>query len=479
VLLGLAEKIWKKNSSKIDLICSHSHLLQGEGFITDLSIDSNGNKEITLKAPDDLSLAYGAAQLSLNLRNGFVLDTLGKKTPSFPLRPLWLNQKRILKVSNDFSITFPHYEIIEKNCIDAIEYGFNCIVFGSLSKHGQSPTVDFADFIEACQIVKSYGLKVMIAPSFVGSDASPGFIDFKPLEPLIECSDYVFWQSLYAHPTFDSNQAYQDLTYFELLLKEVFYLESIIDKNIIYYLPPVEAYLSKQTKWLDDLSNEVGPKTILSFSATNGEPSSSHLAPHPFFTELRRSFDSSSTPLLPIFHIGFEGYKNIFSFLSLEKILPYLTRHSFVGIITISSFIPEKDTLLSAGLWCIAQALWHRRVPILLFEAWQRATFPQKNFHELMKVLKEAEYVLHEMQALKEVAHLRENMTHDTMKTHVDHVAAFLSHIYNKRILPSGFFDEVKPQLQQIAQSLSVNLPQLFQDPPSITPSFLLRNRSH
>jgi hypothetical protein len=476
---NLVEKIWDNTSLKVDLNCILSDHLEDESFISHLSLITDNKKEITLKAKNEISLAYGASQLLFHLKNGFTSDVLGKKTAQFNLRPLWLTQKRLLKVSDDFSITFPHFESIEKNCIEAIKYGFNAIVFGSLSKHGQSPTVDILDFLESCKIVKSYGLKVIVAPTFVGSNACPGFIDLKPLEPLLECADYVFWQSLYFMPTFDSEISFQDLTYFELLLKEVLYLENSINKKLIFYLPPIDTYLSKQVQWLDQLSNEIGPRTILSFSAVNGDPGSSHLAPHPYFTELRRSFDSSSTKLLPIFHIGFEGFKNIFSFLSLEKILPYLIRHTFVGMVTITNFIPEQDTLLSAGLWCIAQALWHRRVPILLFESWQRALFPEKNFHELMKVLKEAEYVLHELQSLKEVVHLRENMSHDTLKMHVDHLATFLNHIYNKRILPLGFFDEVKPHLQQTAQSLSVSLPQLFQDNPSITPSFLLRGRSH
>ncbi len=476
---NLVEKIWDNTSLKVNLNCILSDQLEDESYVSYLSLIKGEKKEITLKAKNEISLAYGASQILFHLKNGFILDVLGKKKPHFNIRPLWLTQKRLLKVSDDFSLTFPHFESIEKNCIEAIKYGFNAVVFGSLSRHGQSPTVDTADFLHACKIVKSYGLKIIVAPSFVGSNACPGSIDLKPLEPLLEYADYVFWQSLYSHPTFDSEASFQDLTYFELLLKEVWYLEKNINKKLIFYLPPIETYLNKQVKWLDQLRNEVGSSTILSFSATNGDPGSSHLAPHPYFTELRRSFDSCSTPLLPIFHIGFEGFKNIFSFLSLEKILPYLTRHEFVGMITITNFIPEHDTLLSAGLWCIAQALWHCRVPILLFEAWQRATFPEKNFHELMKVLKEAEYVLHELQALKEVVHLRENMSHDTLKMHIDHLATFLNHIYNKRILPLSFFDEVKPHLQQIAQSLSVSLPQLFQDPPSITPSFLLRARSH
>ncbi len=473
------QSLWQNEPINVDIkYLLNEEFESNEGYEVKFSAFSEIKKEITIKAKKPLSLAFGASQLKVNLKNGFLADSLGYKSPYFSLRPLWVPQKRLLKLSNDFLIAFPSLDTIDELCLDAIEYGYNALIFGSLSKHGQNLTDENDDILLALQQVKNYGLKVILAPGFMGQEAFSINLNLRPLLDIQDSFDYILWQSLYLHPTFDQHPSCEDLTLFEIILKELKVLEIAFKNKLIYFLPTNETYINKQVSWLDQLLSESSNQTILSFSAFQGDPGSSHRPPHPYFSKLRKVVNPSFTSLLPIFQISFEGYEQIFSFLSLEKILPYLTRHSFLGVITITNSIPLKNSLLAAGLFCMAQCLWHRKTPILIFEAWQRANLPNINFHELMKVHKEAEYVLHEIQMLKDLIHLRENYPHEMLKMHVNHLVSFLNYIFSKRVMPPSFFEEVKAHLQQTAQGLAITLPSLFEEHSSILPSFLLKGKT-
>lgn len=458
-------------SREVKLSTITSSSLGDESFSTSLCSNT-----ITIKGKNSLSLGYGCTQVERALKSGFIIDTLGELSPKYPLRPLWISQTVATIFNSDFSIALPDRSVLEELCIEAIACGYNALVMGSLSVVGSDMPFSTDLFEESCNTIRRYGLKIILAPNFVGTLSCPNndsFLDMlSPLKALMSYVDILFWQSLYDHPFFDDAQ---DSTCFELLVLEMKKLEKISTKPLIYYLPPVEHLLSKQSTWIQALQDVAGSAITLSFSAMNGPPKETHLAPHPLFTSLRSSQDVSSTPLLPIYSMGLEGYEHIFALSSFEKILPNLTKHPFAGMLIMTPSLPKRTTLLYGGLWLAGQSLWHRKNPHLLLENWLRSE--QYSVYDMHKAIKEGEYVALEINSLKDLIRFRENIPHDSFRIHIEHLVSFLNHLYHKQILPPEFFSEVKPQLTYAASSLAVSIPTLFQE--STSTANLLKNRIH
>ena len=249
-----------------------------------------------LRADNPLGAVFGISQLNIGSKSGHLAEFLGNQQPRYPIRPLWVRNP-----PEDWDLF----------CTKVIEWGFNAVV------------VEDPNLVD---LVHGYGLKLIL----------------KSNEIVSRNVDFLFFESQMTGPSKD-----RDATQADLVLSEVRKIESELSSaaSLIFYIPAVNLQEArKHSTWFESICDDVGNKTMISFSAeVDGDP-------HPFWEVLRRSPDTSATPLLPV--------------INQEHFISRCYRHNFAGVITCMDHLSDEVS------WITSQLLWRQISPELASETW-------------------------------------------------------------------------------------------------------------
>lgn len=396
----ISSSIWKQYLSEIKgeeplLLCRGYSGNGGDGYCADLE-----GEKILLEVDTPQAASFATHQLGVGLTSGHLAEFLGEHRPAFDLRPLWLEGTKRVQISPGLGVDIPESlylaslegnldEFLESLCSHLLYLGYNSILFGSwLSGAFECGEGDVLDFSVLFAKIQKYGIKVIVKPCIVDDlftkESSLPLLQEKITEALKEfCSctkfiHYVFWQSeVFSDACLLKAFSPREYTLLERSLFEVEALEKGLGKGVslIYYLySPKESIAQEYARYFEELLDGVGANTMLSFSASSGEPFDDHLELHPIWKTIRFSPDESATPILPIINGGCvkqgEGLWPILPLDHLDSCFSRMYRHSFAGAITMSAHMPSLGSLLDCCLWVSAQALWRKLSPDLLAQTW-------------------------------------------------------------------------------------------------------------
>ena len=339
---------------------------------------------VNLESGTALGRAFGLSQLTAGIASGHLPDFLGRQTPRFALRPLWLGSDETLKISRNIALGVPAFLHKDQAGLDLIcrrvlELGYNALIFGNNGWGITNAALQNAEVLQKFTYIREYGIKIILKPSLLHYNEAKCPLDL-PYQDTIKASiqeflkqvpevDYIFWESALLHADFLHHPAARDWTFYELVLSEVKLLESSLkDKVPLFYFVPAFDKLSatRQSTWLPRLCDDVANNTIVAFPAVSGDLYGDHQLPHPFWEILRASKNSSSTRLMPILNIGGikqgEGLWPVLTFDILEKYVSRCYGHPFAGAIVLTGAIPGKGGILDCNLWVASQALWRKNL---------------------------------------------------------------------------------------------------------------------
>lgn len=389
---------------------------------------------LSIEACNLMSQAYGIAQLDIALKAGHTADYLGRSSPKFALRPLWLESEVEVVISELTSVYLPKFmldsdfsEWIPKLWKRMVQLGFNAIIVGSRTS---LQLKDFRDekinLQEIILRLNECGIQVIVKPNFLpfqvdGYSKNCPFNEqfrevlkeaIKQFFLRVPACRQLFWESMLLYPFYRFHAKAQDLTEVEIVLEELKLLETALSrinqspsKHLIFYVPSTGEHAGRQSNWLLNFLDDVGLNTSIAFSAVAGDFCHDHLSDHPFWKQLRYSPDSSSTPLLPIINFGAveqgEGLWPITNFDLIDRFLVRCRRHPFAGIIGIVNKLPVEGSLLDCLLWVAGQSMWRDMSPMMLAETWFAAFRQGESFEELGEILKAARRIALEVSSLR------------------------------------------------------------------------------
>lgn len=366
---------------------------KNEGFSLDYAA---GRLEISAQSPQ--GALYGASFAETALKAGHSFEYMGDSSPKFPLRPLWLGGGNCVNLGSRFGISVPAFvssgkiDILDKMCRRVLELGYNAIIIGNREQFILSPDdeIPVSSLLNLLDVSHQYGIKVIIKVGLTGLEEGkrnrkcprdPGFREdiqllMQVLAQKLPTLDYVFWESGLLHSEFHCHTSVRDCTQPELVLEEVKILEEEIRLcPLLFYIPTMDlACARRQAVWMPSLCDDLGPRTILAFPATAGDPTADHQPPHPFWEALRHCREPSYTPIIPILNIGAikqgEGLWPVLPFDLMDKYLNRCYRHKFAGVIVLTSCLPPRGGLLDCSLWTAAQLMWRDHPTGVLAETW-------------------------------------------------------------------------------------------------------------
>lgn len=360
---------------------------------------------IHIQAESPIAAAYGINRMKIASACGHIGEYLGRTTPRFPLRPMWVGCGSETTTPQGIELALPY--VISSGfdqqkavlfCRRVVELGYNAVIIGN---HVPSTKVmsggSLQDLNQFCHLLQNYGIKVILKPNLnIKGHQKNGsrcpvdtcYSDFlipamKSLCDSIPCIDFIFWESCLLYPEFTRHDKARDLSLPEIVAAEARLIEEAIpaDVSLIFFIPSPNALTAKQhSLWMPSFCDEVGKNTIVSFSAVAGDYFQDHQVPHPFWDQLRQSPDVSSTLLLPIVNVGSvfhgEGLWPALPFDLFEKYYSRLHRHHFAGVVTLVNRLPKSSALLDCSLWTASQLLWRNDSPGQLIETWFQAHRP-------------------------------------------------------------------------------------------------------
>lgn len=437
-----AEKYKYKRLPDLDLTIKEK---KGEGYSSryaggTLSIVSNSH----------LAEAYAISRLGVAVQAGHLAEYLGNQTPRFSLRPLWLKALQEVSLTERLSLHLPEFMLAEdahllvpRLCKRLIECGYNSILIGSQQTVRESTgslsssTPDLKSIIGQ---LHDHGIQVILKPNFkpeVSSKSPEKSKDY--LEGALDglfthypSIDALFWESLWQTDAYHDEDS-SNFTDAEIALSEIRLLESTIkgrSKFIFYVNTPYAAKKEgiRRAKWIYSLSDDMKRNSILAFNAVNGSPFEDHASDNPLWEILRESPDCSSTGLMPIINAGLvkqgEGLWPLTNFDLLERFLPRCSRHSFAGIISTASHVPQAGSVLDCNLWVAGQSLWRSLPPSLLAETWFRAFRPEENAAFCLETMKKARSI-----TLNLIEVSKKTFTADEAKIYGDEIISRLKHL--------------------------------------------------
>lgn len=396
-------KIRKTNDPEIFLKAISEE--SSEGF----SCSYLGAGIIHLTAHNACCAAFGLNQIITGIKSGHLAEFLGKFSPRFNLRPLWIGCHKNCQISPAIAIQLPDFwdkdcenedSKLNHFCKRVIELGYNAVMIGRRDLFVPTEIqVELETFLKGLKVFREYGLKIILKPDFeindrsiVRSPLNPEYI--KAIEMLIsqftnqvQDYDFLFWEGGFSHFNFFAYQAAEEYTLFELVVEEVRMIEKFLKNKtgLIYYVPTHDVHDGKKyAEWMPALCDEVSNFTTLAFSAVAGDPCLDHLEPHPFWEKLRQRPDVSATPLLPILNIGgVRQGEGLWPSIALDLIENYIGRcfrHSFAGIIGLVNHLPRKEGLLDCSLWVASSYMWNQHPPQLLAHTWFLTHKPDLDF---------------------------------------------------------------------------------------------------
>lgn len=409
---------------------------RGENYFSTLDKGS-----VSIDAESPLAAAYAISQIKIAASCKHLGEYLGQGGPRFHLRPLWVGCGPDIISPSGLGAALPRFFLsngqglqqVEQKCNffcrRVIELGYNAVVLGNHSDSQPVFNSDIFNEIESfCRLIHDHGLKTIIKPrlflkdSLIKTSRCPFDPEYqslvrnglKALSNAVPSLDFIFWESSLLHPDFAKHSAARDFTLPELVLAEVHMLEENLPENkaLIYYIPSPDPVVARQhSLWMPSLCDDVGPGTIISFSAVAGNCSHDHMPPHPFWDQLRVSPDISSTCLLPIINTGSisqgEGLWPAPTMDLFEKYYSRLHRHRFAGVIALTNYLPKSGSMLDCSLWTASQLLWHSQSPHQIMETWFLAQRPEWDFTANMDTLRSTRQLIVDLSFLRALT--REN----------------------------------------------------------------------
>lgn len=337
----------------------YSHLLEKKKLQVIFKEDKRDNYHskyaggtIDLQAKGGAAAVYAVRELIIGEKSGHLAECLGECHPKFALRPLWLK--------------YYAKERVHEICQRMLELGYNALLLES--------------GCEGLEIIHEYGIKIIL--KWDGNIPKGRF-------------DYLFYE--HKHKDIKSKQ-----TQCEQVIAEVKELEKM-GKPLIYYLSASDlAQAKRQSEWMNELCDEMGPKTLLAFSCVAGPPSENYLPMHPFWEKLRSTPDVSSTPLLPVFNLGNvgcgEGLWPMVNVKMMEKVFGQMHRHVFAGIMGLVNQMPNRAGLLDCCLWSASRFLWKGESVRRSVDTWCMANQPKMQYNFLFEKLED---LILDLQSLK------------------------------------------------------------------------------
>lgn len=364
-----------------------------------------------LEAESPVGVVYGLHQLQMGIQSGHQGEYQGTYSPKSPLRPLWIGCPNKIMLTPCVGVHIPDFflkkeeGVLNRFCQRLLELGYNSVLLGSYENNIDT-AVDEPNFElnSSLEVIRSYGIKVILKPVFQAlSTKCP--LDSRHVQSTHQCFqdlfkkapaiDFIFHECCMVNPELLQDPSVRNATDYDLVIAELSMLEQALEgkASLIFYVPTSPRHAHQQSKWLSLLCDDVGPKTIVAFSAVSGVPWADHLSPHPFWKELRQSPDCSATPLLPIINIGCirqgEGLWPTLTLDLIEKYFPRCHRHHFAGVIGLVNYLPASGALLECNLWVASQELWKPNSSILSVETWFRAQRPDLDFDLFAQPLRE------------------------------------------------------------------------------------------
>ncbi len=315
--------------------------------------------ECWLEGGAEAALLQGLSFLDVALMSGHLGDYLGERKSRYPCRWLFLDQT-------------PEALSEEQLCKRILQLGCNGVIVHEVP--------------ENIEVFKRLGIKLILIAS--QPDACPfdsGWTSLVEIHPFV---DGIYWKGTYHQPHFLHHPQARDVLQLDLAIKEVKALESLVGESclLIYEIDPATPACR-----IPELMDEIGLKTLLSFSSVAGSPSSIHSGPHSLWNLLRQLPDTSAARLLPIINMGSvdqgDGLWPTIPLELLEFTLSHMRRHSFGGVIAMTRYLSEPGTFLDASLWTAGHSLWGQHPPSLLLESWCSAYHPSLSSLELLRGL--------------------------------------------------------------------------------------------
>jgi hypothetical protein len=361
---------------------------------------SSKRGRIQLEAESLQGAVYGLSQWMTVARTDSLAEWMGLSHPRFSDRCLWLGGSYVCELEGGVEITLPFRpssltdSSFFRFCQHILHHGYNTVCLGHYKKMGPSQApIEKIDLAALCRAFQSFGLKVVIRPSFASLLRA---ISPCPLHPSFQQAlekglttirtlpcDGLFWESLCHHPLFAVSPLADSLTLGELIREEMKQIERQLKptSRLIYYIPAQDDQTAeKGAKWILFLSRYAGSQTTLAFSAVAGSACHDYLPAHPLWKYLRQCERIEGTPLLPILNGGSvelgEGLWPSLSLDLVEKFVSRCYRHSFKGALILTNQVPQMEGLLGCSLWVLGQSLWRTTPAHLLAETWFQAFRP-------------------------------------------------------------------------------------------------------
>lgn len=333
---------------KPKILCRASGMAKSENYF---AAYKPGLIEVT--GEGTLGTESGLAQLSWAAEAGHWSEFLGKITPRFPLRPLWVKN----------SITQDPAQVASR----IAELGYNALI-----------TSDSSKALAAALAAKGI---IYILHSQEGT--------------LPEWVESIFYRSQALDP---NRSRTSDLTDAESVIQELQTIEQKMTGRgrLIFFVD--------QGDWFIDLCQAAGPKTTIAFSAVHGDWMLDHLNPNPCWSALRQERLPVTTALLPILNLGGVGQGGgmwpVVPFDLYDDYFPRLKRHHFLGAIAATTTIPPGPGFLECNLWVGSQLLWHIHSAEMLLETWFKAR-ANVDYVQIRPWLKEIRAIALEINKLK------------------------------------------------------------------------------
>lgn len=412
---------------------------------------------LDLYSDGPLAQAYALSFMTVAVKSGHLADYLGTRKPKFALRPLWLGSPAKVAISQHVGLHVPEFMLAEDRqfwlprfCKRLLECGYNSVMIGA--QHGafiSKPAKQTFELSEICHHMLDHGIQLIVKPKFYLPPGSlpahkcpydKNFASFlataySELATELPQLSYIFWESMLLYSNYRYHPNAKEATTIEIVLEEVRLLESLLGANtgLIFYLPsPNPQSAQKQAAWIPELLDDLGPKTVLAFSAVAGEISADHQLDHSLWNTLRLHRESSATPLLPIVNLGAvhqgEGLWPLVNLDLCERFIPRCQRHNFLGMIGFANHLPKQGGWLDSLLWVAGHSQWDSFQPHLLMETWFKAFYPNEDFSHCYPLLKDARKIALRTSSLHALAcnRKRANLASEEWRVYAEEILAQL-----------------------------------------------------